>query len=77
LDLDPLELQQITFPFHYRLGGWVYVNRPWRESKAGTYPYVGVTYRTLQPIALLVIWYRLNGVARDTFTPFVMRLPAS
>ena len=39
-DLKPcistrLSFSKIRSPSHYRLGGWVYGNRPCRESKAG------------------------------------------
>src|SRR5271170_6514438 len=45
-DLKPcistrLSFNKIAFPFHYRLGGWVYGNRLGRQSKAVSQLYFG------------------------------------
>src|ERR1700728_2048003 len=54
-DLKPCISTRLSFckipsPSYYRLGGWVYGNRPWLESKAGLSLYLEGTCGTLQSV---------------------------
>jgi hypothetical protein len=43
-----LSFSKIRSPSYYHLGGWVYGNRPWLESKAGLSLYLEGPCRTIQ-----------------------------